>query len=258
MSMEINSVYSSGYESTYTAKKSETEKQQTVSKNSADRTKQAGSVKNAYETKTSASQTTDEYLRALRQKYPNVNITVADFSNLKQRKAYMFSCSGYNNVAISSKIVEKMASDPTVAAKYEKVIADTPEQGEKFAKECEARNSVVYAQGTVIDKDGKITYWAISGDKEARENPGTVYKEKVQKQLEEKRAKKKEEEKNQEQKVEKIIIKEKQQEAQIAIAETREELLNKLKTNETDEIPVDIKEEILAKENTGGNVDYLA
>ena len=59
MSMEINSVYSSVYESTYTVKKSETEKQQTVSKDSADKTKQAGSVKNAYETNTSASQTTD-------------------------------------------------------------------------------------------------------------------------------------------------------------------------------------------------------
>ena len=257
MSMEINSAYSSVYESTYTAKKSETEKQQTVSKDSADKTKQAGSVKNAYETKTSASQTTDEYLRALRQKYPNVNITVADFSNLKQRKAYMFSCSGGNNIAISSSVLEKMASNPAAAEKYEKTIAEVPELGERFKREIEAMGGEQIASGTVIDKDGNITYWGISRAKPV-ENPGTVYKEKVQKQLEEKRAKKKEEEKNQEQKAEKIIIKERQQEARIAIAETKEELLNKFKTNEADEIPADITEEILSKENTGSSIDYLA
>lgn len=258
MSMEINSVYSSVYESTYTAKKSETEKQQTVSKDSADKTKQAGSVKNVYDTKTSASQTTDEYLRALRQKYSNVNITVADFASEKQRKSYSLGCSGYNNVAISSSVLEKMASDSATAAKYEKVIADTPKLGEESKKHLEAEGVELVSYGTVIDKNGKVTYWGVGRSLDAVENPGTVYKEKVQKQLEEKRAKKKEEEKNQEQKAEKIIIKEKQQEARIAIAETKEELLNKFKTNETDEIPADIAEEILSKENTGGSINYLA
>ena len=189
------------------------------------------------------SETAQDYLSELRQKYPDVNITVADFSNLEQRKAYMFSCSGYNNVAISSKIVERMASDPATAAKYEKVIAETPEQGEKFVKDCEARNTVVYAQGVVIDKDGKVTYWAIGGDKEPRENPGTVFKEKIQKQLEEKRAKKKEEEKLKEKRLEQ--------------AETAERLLEKLKAGsqtETGDIAVTAAK--IPEEGKGTQVDY--
>ena len=162
-----------------------------------------------------ANRTTQEYLTELKQKYPDVNITVADFSNIEQRKSYMFSCSGYSNVAISSKIIEKMASDPAIAAKYEKVIADAPKQGEDFKKRCEANNTILYACGTVIDKDGKVTYWGIGGDKEPRENPGTVYKEKVQKQLAEKREKKKKEEKLKEKRLEQ--------------AETAEQLLEKMK-----------------------------
>lgn len=190
------------------------------------------------------SETAQDYLSELRQKYSDVNITVADFSNLEQRKAYMFSCSGYNNVAISSKIVEKMASDPAAAAKYEKVIADTPEQGEKFVKDCEARNTVVYAQGVVIDKDGKVTYWAIGGDKEPRENPGTVYREKMQKQLEEKRAKKKEEERLQEKRLEQ--------------AETAEQLLEKLKAGSQTETAGDVAVSAtkIPEEGKGTQIDY--
>ena len=192
-----------------------------------------------------SNRTTRDYLNELRQKYPDVNITVADFSNLEQRKAYMFSCSGYNNVAISSKIVEKMASDPATAAKYEKVIAETPEQGEKFVKDCEARNTIVYAQGVVIDKDGKVTYWAIGGDKEPRENPGTVYKEKVQKQLEEKRAKEKEEEK----------IKEKR----LKEAETAEQLLEKIKADAQTETTEDTAASTakIPERGKGTQVDYM-
>ena len=203
-------------------------------------------AKNSASTKGSSglSETAQEYLDELRQKYPDVNITMADFSNLEQRKAYMFSCSGYNNVAISSKIVERMASDPATAAKYEKVIAETPEQGEKFVKDCEARNTIVYAQGVVIDKDGKVTYWAIGGDKEPHENPGTVYKEKVQKQLEEKRAKKKEEEKLKEKRLEQ--------------AETAEQLLEKLKADLTTETAGDsaVTTAKIPEKGKGTQVDY--
>ena len=161
-----------------------------------------------------ANRTTQEYLTELKQKYPDVNITVADFSNIEQRKSYMFSCSGYSNVVISSKIIEKMASDPAVAAKYEKVIADAPDLGERFKKEISAMGGEQIACGTVIDKDGKVTYWGISRAK-PRENPGTVYKEKVQKQLAEKREKKKKEERLKEKRLEQ--------------AETAEQLLEKMK-----------------------------
>lgn len=183
------------------------------------------------------SETAQEYLDGLRQKYSDVNITVADFSNLDQRKAYMFSCSGSNNIAISSKIVEKMAADPEAAAKYEKVIAEVPELGERFEKEIEAMGGESIANGTVIDKDGKVTYWGISRAK-PRENPGTVYKEKVQEQLKEKRAEKKAEEKA--------------KEKRLAEAETMEKLLEKMKKHGKEETV-----EKIAEAGKGTQMDVL-
>lgn len=189
------------------------------------------------------SETAQDYLSELRQKYSDVNITVADFSNLEQRKAYMFSCSGSNNIAISSNIVEKMASDPAAAAKYEKVIAEVPGLGERFKKEIEAMGGEQIASGTVIDKNGKVTYWGISKAKPV-ENPGTVYKEKVQKQLEEKRAKKKEEKRLQEKRLEQ--------------AETAEQLLEKLKADSQAETAegIAVTATKIPEEGKGTQVDY--
>ena len=64
---------------------------------------------------------TQDYLNGLKEKYPGVNITVAYFNSEKQADAYMLGSRGYNNIAVSSSIIEKMASDPAAAAKYEKV-----------------------------------------------------------------------------------------------------------------------------------------
>lgn len=156
---------------------------------------------------------TQDYLKGLKEKYQDVNITVADFKNGKQEDAYMLGSRGYNNVAISASIVEKMSKDPAAAAKYEKIISDmagNADRIEKFAKE---NNDEILGAGVVIDKNGKVSYWMVGRSKDKIENPGTVYKEKVQKQIEEKRAKKKEEEALKEKRLEK--------------AETLEKLLEK-------------------------------
>ncbi len=88
----------------------------------------------------------------------------------------------------------------------------------------------------MIDKNGKVTYWGISKAKPV-ENPGTVYKEKMQKQLEENRAKKKEEEKLKEKRLEQ--------------AETAEQLLEQLKA---DNIAVTATK--IPEEGKGTQVDY--
>lgn len=155
------------------------------------------------------------YLNGLKEKYPDVNITVADFKNGKQEDAYILGSRGYNNIAVSSSILEKMASDPAAAAKYEKVFAEmsgNSERVEKFARE---NNQEILGAGAIIDKNGKVSYWMAGRSKNKIENPGTAYKEKVQKQIAEKRAKKKEEE----------ALKEKK----MAKAETLEKLMEQIK-----------------------------
>ncbi len=150
----------------------------------ADRTKAAGK----------SGSDTQEYLSQLKAKYPNVNITVADFSSERQSKAYMLGSRGYNNIAVSSDVIRKMASDPSAAEKYENVfeeMSNNSERIEKFAKE---NNDEIFGAGAVIDKNGKVSYWMVGRSKDKFENPGTVYKDKIQQQIKEKREKKKAEE----------------------------------------------------------------
>ncbi len=166
--------------------------------------------------KTSSAGSTQNYLKALQEKYPGVNITVADFNSEKQSDAYMLGSRGYNNIAVSPSILERMASDSATAAKYEKVFAEmsvNTERIEKFAKE---NNDEILGAGAIIDKNGKVSYWMVGRSKDTIENPGTIYKEKIQKQIAEKRAKKKEEEKLQEKK--------------LAKAESIEKLMEQVKT----------------------------
>lgn len=167
------------------------------------------------------------YLNSLKEKYPGVNITVADFKNGKQEDAYMLGSRGYNNIAVSSSIVEKMASDPAAAAKYEKVFAEMSGNSERIEKFARENNDEILSAGALIDKNGKVSYWMVGRSKDTMENPGTVYKEKVQKQIAEKRAKKKEEE----------ALKEKK----LAKAESVEKLMEKVKAEPSQ--PVKVQEE---------------
>ena len=167
------------------------------------------------------------YLNSLKEKYPDVNITVADFKNGKQEDAYMLGSRGYNNIAVSSSIVEKMASDPAAAAKYEKVFAEMSGNSERIEKFARENNDEILSAGALIDKNGKVSYWMVGRSRDTMENPGTVYKEKVQKQITEKRAKKKEEE----------ALKEKK----LAKAESVEKLMGQIKAGTSQ--PVKVQEE---------------
>ncbi len=167
------------------------------------------------------------YLNSLKEKYPDVNITVADFENGKQEDAYMLGSRGYNNIAVSSSIVEKMAKDPAAAAKYEKVFAEMSGNSERIEKFARENNDEILSAGALIDKNGKVSYWMVGRSRDTMENPGTVYKEKVQKQIAEKRAKKKEEE----------TLKEKK----LAKAESMEKLMEQVKAESSQ--PVKVQEE---------------
>ena len=167
------------------------------------------------------------YLNSLKEKYPDVNITVADFKNGKQEDAYMLGSRGYNNIAVSPGIVEKMAKDPAAAAKYEKVFAEMSGNSERIEKFARENNDEILSAGALIDKNGKVSYWMVGRSRDTMENPGTVYKEKVQKQIAEKRAKKKEEE----------ALKEKK----LAKAESVEKLMEQIKAGTSQ--PAKVQEE---------------
>ena len=166
---------------------------------------------------------TQDYLNGLKAKYPDVNITVVDFKNDKQMDNYMFGSSGGNNIAISSNIIQKMATDPATAAKYDKYIADVPKAAEEIKAGLADHGAEMVAGGTVIDKNGKVSYWCIGKHEPPKDSPTVSYKKQMQEQLEEKRAKKKEEEALKEKRIEK--------------AETLEKLLEKIRNKVSENEP---------------------
>lgn len=184
MAMDINGTYGN-FSSTYVNNK---ETKRTKETKGVGETSKLSEAKKAESTQ----QTTQDYLNNLRKKYSDVNITVADFKNEKQELSYMLGSSGGNNIVILSSIIEKMAKDPVVAAKYEKVIEDVPNASKEIKEAIESQPGSKYiASGVKIDKDGKVTYWSVSS--KTGEGPGT--KEKMQKMLHEKRIEKKKQEK---------------------------------------------------------------
>lgn len=190
MAMEINSVYGS-YASNYT--QSATRKDNTTSNVENAKTNGVNSAE-------TVSQSSKEYLNNLRQKYSDVNITVVDFKSEKQELNYMLGCSGGNNLAISQSVIDKMAKDPVVAEKYEKIISEIPGLEEQTKAEVEATGGKYIASGVCVDKDGKVTYWIVGS--KSGEGPGT--KEKMQKMLEEKRVEKRKQQKLEAAKKEKL------------------------------------------------------
>ena len=198
MAMEINNVYGS-YGSAYTQSTNRTDK--TTTKTEAAKT----SGTNSTET---VNQSSKDYLNSLRQKYSDVNITVVDFKSEKQELNYMLGCSGGNNLAISQSVIDRMAKDPAVAAKYEKIIAEIPGLEEQTKAEVEATGGDYIASGVCIDKDGKVTYWIVGS--KTSEGPGT--KEKMQKMLEEKRVEKRKQQKLEAAKKEKLEAQERLEE----------------------------------------------
>lgn len=159
---------------------------------------------------------TQEYLSQLKAKYSNVNITVADFKNERQEDSYMFGCSGGNNVVISSNIIEKIASEPETAAKYEKIIEEAPEAARIIKDGLASYGAEMIACGTSIDKNGKITYWSIGRHKPQEDSRTVSNKKSIAEQVQEKREKKKAEEAAKQKRLEK--------------AETMEKLLMKFRS----------------------------
>lgn len=176
MAMEIGSAYG-GYAATLS--------NQTKSVNGTEKIQE---TKNTVSTK----RTTEDYLKSLKDRYPDVNITVGKGTNATGFMNYMLGAKGTSNIYIEDNILEKMASDPSYAAKYEKVIGNVVKDGEECKKAIEGGGtSKLLACGTRIDKDGRVSYWSVSLNIGPKVRMGTELREKANAQLEKQRENKK-------------------------------------------------------------------
>ena len=210
MAMEINSVYGN-YAGAYTNQKE---------------TKQVKDSKSANEVKKieSAQQSSQDYLKTLKEKYPDVNITVGKGTTAKSFKSYMLGSSGANNIYIEDNIIQKMASDPAYAAKYEKVIADAPKAGKEIKESLESMGHRCLASGTQIDEKGRVSYWCVGYNPNAAKHNAEI---RAERQKSEKNIKDSIDKSRQNRKEQAESIKEKQAELRAEEKERMELLISK-------------------------------
>ena len=122
MAMEITNNYNNVYERAYTAQKQETKKQTVSSNKETDTMKRAKEAVGSYGTKTSANQTTDEYLNRLNEKHSSLNIIAGSVNENYRGGSYPDKV----DVMIAPSILKKMASDPQEAQKYERMLSNIP------------------------------------------------------------------------------------------------------------------------------------
>ena len=233
MAMEINSVYGN-YASTYTNAK-ET-KQMKDTKPTNDTAMASGTRKTE-----SVQQNTQDYLKSLKEKYPDVNITVGKGTTAKSFMNYMLGSSGTNNIYIEDNILRKMASDPKVAAKYEKVIGDVVKDGEECKKAIESQGHKCLACGTQIDGNGRVTYWSVGYNPNAEKHNAEIRAERqksdqtLKDTIEASRKKKKEQTKKAEEKrVERNKEEKERMELLMSQGDSVEDVISKLRKGEAE------------------------
>lgn len=177
-------------------------------------------------------------LKELREKYKNMDISVARWSSDEEQKYYAGFATKEYSVLINPEALEEMAADPAVREKYESVLSGVEGNFDTLKEALGEDADKVSGFSVSIDKDGKVTYAlnllkTIGEDNKA--NTKKLQEKREQDKIEEKRAKKKE---DQEERLEKLKEKEEYEKIE---ADSIEELIAAVKSKlypETEEISV--------------------
>lgn len=168
-----------------------------------------------------------DYLAELREKYKNMDISVAEWSTDEEQDYYASLSSKAYSVLINPELLEKMATDESVRAEYEAVIGGADEKFETIKSELGEDADKIKGFSITMDKDGKVSY-AVQLLKDMNDasstRTGNSASKQQQERVNERRAERKRAE---EERLEKI--QEKRQETERIEAETIEELIQAIR-----------------------------
>lgn len=160
-------------------------------------------------------------LKELREKYGNMEISVAKWSTDEEQDYYARGCQKDYSVLIDPELLEKMAADASVRAEYESVLNQAGEHSAALEEALGEDADKIKSFSISIDANGKVSYAVqLIKDFEERnakraENSEKSAEELREEKLEERREKRREEE---EERLEKIS------------ADSIEELIEKIKS----------------------------
>ena len=124
-----------------------------------------------------------EYLSKLKERFGNMDITIADVDSDEEAAKIMSQGTKSFSVLMDSKTLEEMAANETVAAEYENLIADSANELTALKDSANEQGVAVKAVGMKLNDDGSKTYYSII------EDSLSYYDKELKKQEEKKEAK---------------------------------------------------------------------
>lgn len=102
------------------------------------------------------------YLATLQEKYPDYSFTIADYKTDEEASRLLSRGTGEINVLITPDLLEKMATDEAVRAKYEGVIDGAKDQfAEIKEKLSDGGKSIIKRLGFTVNEDGTTSFYAM-------------------------------------------------------------------------------------------------
>jgi len=163
-----------------------------------------------------------DLLTELREKYSNMDFSVAEWSTDEEQDYYAGLSDKSYSVLINPELLEKMAADPAEREKYEAVISGAGDKFDTLKEELGEDADKIKGFSVTMDKDGNVSY-AVKLLKDMEESSRADSKTQ-QERIDEKRTEKKEAEKERQ---EKVV--QKRQETEKVEASSIEELIKAIR-----------------------------
>lgn len=111
------------------------------------------------------SETAQNYLDKLKEKYPGMDFIIAEFSTDAEADKLLSQGKGEYNVLITPALLERMATDTETAAKYEGIIEKSVTDFSDNAEELNSyKEDVADKYGVSVDSEGNVNYYALLKD----------------------------------------------------------------------------------------------
>ena len=170
------------------------------------------------------SQKAQDYLAQLKEKYNMADIIIAEYATDEEARRLMAGSSKAYSIVITPDLLERMATEEETREKYEGILDQGFANMKTIKEQLGEDADNIKSLGMTVDKDGNIKYFATLNNQRIQ----------AEKRLEEKKEKqeaKKAEEKKEEEKIEK----EERRSQRVVMADTIEELIEKIKNQNKEE-----------------------
>lgn len=106
---------------------------------------------------TEISKTAQDYLKKLKEKYPDMDFIISDYSSEEEADSLLAKGKGKYNVLITPDLLERMAADESVAAEYEGKIEQSVADIETVKEELGEDADMIKSFNITVSADGEVS-----------------------------------------------------------------------------------------------------